>query len=95
MAEEEKPNGQLRLTDLESDSGEAQELPPQDPARLTIAVNVPGAMALIFFLAGLALIFGPDDRLKEAKEIFDFVKTIAPPIATLVIGFYFRNENGG
>lgn len=84
---------EVRLTDLESGSGEAKELPPHDRARLTIAVNVLGALALIFLLSGLALIFGPDNRANQAKEIFDFVKTMAPPLATLVLGFYFRNES--
>ena len=35
-----------------------------------------------------------DDQKQQAKTIFEFVKTIGPPIATLVIGFYFRSENG-
>ncbi len=90
MAEHEKP---VRLTDLESKVGEAQELPPQDRARLTIAVNVLGAVALIVVMAALVLVYGPDDRIEQSKLIFDFVKTIAPPIVTLVIGFYFRNES--
>ncbi|MDP1997158.1 MAG: hypothetical protein Q8J90_08150 [Gallionella sp.] len=89
----EKLDDEVRLTELESGSGEAKELPPHDRARLTIAVNVLGALALIFFLACLALVYGPDDRANQAKEIFDFVKTMAPPIATLVLGFYFRNES--
>lgn len=93
MAEEVKLGGEVRLTDLESSLGEAQELPPQDRARLTIAINVLGALALIFLFASLALVFGPDSRIEQEKAIFDFVKTIAPPIATLVIGFYFRNES--
>lgn len=90
MGGTEKP---LRIADLEGGVGQAHELPPHDRARLTIAVNVLGAMALIVILAGLALIFGPDNRLEEAKTAFEFVKTIAPPIVTLVIGFYFRNES--
>lgn len=93
MAEEGNSNEELRITDLEPSSGEAQELPPHDRARLTIAVKVLGAMALIFLLAGLGLVYGPDDRINQEKEIFDFVKTIVPPITTLVIGFYFRNES--
>ncbi len=90
MAESEKP---LRLTDVEPRVGEAEELPPHDRARLTIAVNVLGAIALIVVLASLVLVYGPSDRLDEEKVIFEFVKTIAPPIVTLVIGFYFRNES--
>lgn len=90
MADQEKP---LRLSDAESSVGKAQELPPQDRARLTIAVNVLGVIAVIVMLAFFILIWAPDTRLKEAREIFEFVKTIAPPMVTLVIGFYFRNES--
>lgn len=92
MGGEGKPQEEVRLTDLESSSGEAQELPPHDRARLTIAAWVLGAMLLIFVLASMALVLGPNERLEQEQAIFDFVKTIAPPIATLVIGFYFRNE---
>ena len=84
---------QVRLTDLESKTGKAEEMAPNDRARLTIAINVLGALALIFLLSGLALIYGPNNRADEAQAIFDFVKTMAPPIATLVLGFYFRNES--
>lgn len=84
---------QVRLTDLESKTGKAEEMAPNDRARLTIAINVLGALALIFLLSGLALIYGPNDRTDEAQAIFDFVKTMAPPIATLVLGFYFRIES--
>jgi hypothetical protein len=90
MGDEEKP---VRLTDLEPKIGEARELPAHDRARLTIAVNVLGAVALIVLMACLLLVFGPADRIQEERLIFDFVKTIAPPIVTLVIGFYFRNES--
>lgn len=82
----------VRIIELEGGVGQAQELPPQDRARLVIASWVLGVLALIFALSGGALIFGPECRLEQAKEVFDFVKTIAPPIATLVIGFYFRGE---
>lgn len=91
--ETENQSDQVRLTDLEFKTGEAEEMAPNDRARLTIAINVLGALALIFLFSGLALIYGPNDRIEEAKAVFDFVKTMAPPIATLVLGFYFRNES--
>lgn len=91
--EQEKKKDELRLADLELKSGSAEEMPAQDRARLTIAVRVLGALAIIFIMAGWVLIYGPECRLAQAKEVFEFVKTIAPPIATLVIGFYFRSES--
>lgn len=84
---------EVRIIELENNVGEAQELPPQERARLVIAGWVLGVLALIFTMAGGVMIFGPECRLAQAKEVFDFVKTIAPPIATLVIGFYFRSDN--
>lgn len=88
MSSEKKE--EVRLLDIENSVGRAQELPPQDRARLTIASWVLGVLAIIFLLSGWAMMYGPECRLNEAKEVFNFVKTIAPPIATLVIGFYFR-----
>ena len=93
MGVEKKNNDKVRIIELENDVGEAKELPPQERARLVIAGWVLGVLALIFVLAGGAMIFGPECRFAQAKEVFDFVKTIAPPIATLVIGFYFRSES--
>ena len=87
-----KSQDQVRLTEVEPRYGQVQELPPHDRARLSIAVKVLGAIAVIIILAGMAMVFGPDNRVEEAKSLFDFVKTIAPPIVTLVLGFYFRSE---
>lgn len=87
------PNAPVRLIELESKTGTAEEMDPIDRARLRIAINVLGVLALFFLLACLALIYGPSDRVNEIKAVFEFVKTMAPPIATLVIGFYFRTES--
>jgi hypothetical protein len=84
----------VNLADIESKVGEAEELTAHDRARLSIAVKVLAALFIVFCGAGWGLLYGPDSRLEQAKEIFEFVKTIAPPIATLVLGFYFRSENG-
>jgi hypothetical protein len=46
---------------------------------------------VLFILGGLAhLIYG--DR---GSAIFETCKTILPPIATLVIGYYFSERAGG
>ena len=92
MAGDKNNSTQVHLTDLETNLGEATELRPQEKVRLDLALKVLGTLAGIFLLSGSALIFGPCERLSQAKDIFDFVKTIVPPIATLVIGFYFRSE---
>lgn len=87
------PNTPVRLTELESTTGTAEEMAPNDRARLRIAINVLGVLATLFLLASLSMIYGPSDRVDEIKAVFEFVKTMAPPIATLVLGFYFRNES--
>jgi hypothetical protein len=51
-------------------------------AKLILAV-----IAVIFILGGLA------ELLKPNSGIFETCKTILPPIATLVIGFYFGKSN--
>jgi len=90
MGEEKKQSDKLVITELES--GAAEELPPHDRVRLTIAVNVLRFVALIVSLTFILLVWGPENRVDQVKSIFEFVKTIAPPMVTLVIGFYFRNE---
>jgi hypothetical protein len=93
MAVEQPNKEKVLISDLEDNVGKASELAPQEKARLVIAGWVLSVLAVIFVLSGGVVIFGPECRIKEAKEVFDFVKTIAPPIATLVIGFYFRSES--
>lgn len=82
----------VNLTDLEKDAGSAVEMSPQERARLSLALWVLSFLGLIFVLSAAALIMGPGDRVEQAQTVFEFVKTVAPPIATLVIGFYFRSE---
>lgn len=83
----------LRLTELVSKSGVASELPVQDRIRLMLANRVLLAIFVIIILSGLVLVYAPDTRIKEANTIFEFVKTIAPPLVTLVIGFYFQKDS--
>lgn len=91
MTGNNKPES-IRLTDLEGEVGKAKELPPADKARLSLAQSILGALLLLLVLSGFLLIYGPTDRLTEAQSFFEFAKTFVPPIITLVIGFYFRNE---
>lgn len=93
-AQELEPIEKLNLADMGSKAGEAKELHPKDRVRLTVAVSVLSLMVLIIVLAGMVMIYGPDDRIEQGKSVFEFAKTFVPPIITLIIGFYFRdNEN--
>lgn len=51
------------------------------------------AKLILSVLAGLFLIGIVSDLFKPEIHIFDTCKTILPPIATLVIGFYFGKSN--
>lgn len=82
----------LVIAELENNVGFATELTPQEKARLTLARWILGAVLLLFLCAATALLFSPDNRVDQAKEFFEFVKSFGPPIVTLVIGFYFRGE---
>lgn len=80
----------IDISDLAKTSGEAKELPARERARFALAGYVLIGLAVLVGLSGFVLIYGPADRLTEATAVFDFVSTMAPPIATLVIGFYFH-----
>lgn len=73
--------------------GKADELPPRDRARLALAKYILLALGLFLFASALLLCYAPAERLSEAREIFNFVKTVAPPLVTLVIGFYFNAQS--
>ena len=45
-------------------------------------------VAVLFFLGGIALI----SPYENGAHLFDACKTILPPIATLVIGYYFSEK---
>lgn len=47
-----------------------------------------GALYLLFLCGGIAEYFNPGDHI-----IFEACKTILPPIATLVIGYYFAKSS--
>jgi hypothetical protein len=92
MTDESKDVEQIRITDIENNVGNALDISPQERIRHELAVKVLGALAVIFVLAGIGLLACPDNRVEQAQAIFEFVKTAALPIATLVLGFYFRSE---
>ena len=80
----------IDIRELAKTSGKAEELPARERARFALAGWVLVGLVVLVGLSGLVLIYGPAGRLTEATEVFDFVSTMAPPIATLVISFYFH-----
>lgn len=86
---------EIRIEEKEAEVGSASELGPKDRARLRLAGRVLLALLLTVGVALAALLWGPLDRHEDAKEFFSFVKTIVPPLITLVLGFYFNSQGNG
>ncbi len=83
----------ISLKELSREMGSAEELHPKDKARLKLAGYILFGLALIFLTVAWVHVYGPCETRKEAAEVYEFVSTFAPPIVTLVIGFYFNTEN--
>jgi hypothetical protein len=69
----------------ESPAATTEEITPRD--LMGFAKLILGAMTILFILAGISELIRPN------CGIFESCKTILPPIATLVIGFYFGKSN--
>lgn len=91
MAKPRDPQ-EIRIEDEEGDIGSASELGPKDRARLQLAGWVLVALFVNVLVAFGALLWAPAHRLDDAKEFFSFVKTVVPPLITLVLGFYFNSH---
>lgn len=85
---------EIRIEDKEDEVGSARELAPKDRARLQLAGWVLVALFLIVMAALASLLWGPASRLEDIKEFLSFIKTIVPPLVTLVLGFYFNAQRG-
>jgi hypothetical protein len=84
-------NGKVHLESIERELGAVDELDPAK-VRLNLAKWILIGVFVIFAGSAAALLYAPNDRLEQAKAIFEFAKAFGPPIVTLVIGFYFRSE---
>lgn len=62
-----------------------EEITPRD--LMKFAKLILGVIALLFVLGALSEVIRP------TCGVFEACKTILPPIATLVIGFYFGKSN--
>jgi hypothetical protein len=51
-------------------------------------------LALLMTLSCATYFFADKDHLQSGKEIFELAKVTLPPIATLILGFYFRGNHG-
>jgi hypothetical protein len=66
-------------------SFEEKSVTPRD--RLIFAYWVLSSLFILFLLSGIAHVFYP------SSDIFESCKTILPPIATLIIGYYFGERD--
>ena len=62
-----------------------EDITPRD--LLKFAKLILGVLALLFFAGALSEIIRPNNH------VFEACKTILPPIATLVIGYYFGKSS--
>jgi hypothetical protein len=59
---------------------------------LSFGSNVLLVVVSLMVLASWTYLGSDKDHLQTGKEIFEFAKVTLPPIATLVLGFYFRGS---
>ncbi|MGD9583293.1 MAG: hypothetical protein AB7V26_06440 [Lysobacterales bacterium] len=83
---------EIRIEEKERETGSASELGPKERARLQLAGWVLVFLFVTVLVALGAVLWAPVDRLADAKEFFSFVKTVVPPLITLVLGFYFNAQ---
>ena len=75
------------------DTGRATEY--HDLARFGLARWMLASLLVLTLVSLAFLMYGPADRLADAKEFFSFVKATVPPLVTLVAGFYFGQSGRG
>ena len=61
---------------------------------LNFGSNVLIVLVLLMVAATWAYLWSDANHLQTGKEIFEFAKITLPPIATLILGFYFRGSHG-
>jgi len=84
-------NGKVHLENIERELGAVNELDPAK-VRANLAKWILIGVFVTIAASSAALLYVSNERLEQAKAIFEFAKTFGPPIVTLVIGFYFRSE---
>ena len=60
---------------------------------LAFGERVLAVLAILMLAACSAYFFADKERAGTAKEIFELAKVTLPPIATLILGFYFRGSH--
>lgn len=61
---------------------------------LHFAVGVLSVLVCLMVAASWVYLWSDEHHLEEGKQIFEFSKIALPPIATLILGFYFRGSRG-
>lgn len=80
----------IDISELSESLGQAAELHPNDRVRRSMAYLVLGGVFFLLVASGAAMLTVSVDRLERAQQLFEFVKSFALPLVTLVLGFYFR-----
>jgi len=61
---------------------------------LSFGRNVLAVLVVLMVMACWVYLWSDKDHLQIGKDIFEFAKITLPPIATLILGFYFRGSHG-
>lgn len=75
----------IELTD-KSETSNVGEVTEQD--KLLAAKQILFGLAFLFFITIIAYLFRPE----QGAVLLDICKTSLPPLATLIIAFYFNNK---
>jgi hypothetical protein len=61
---------------------------------LHFGVGVLAVLVCLLVAASWVYLWSDEHHFLVGKEIFEFAKITLPPIATLILGFYFRGSHG-
>jgi heme/copper-type cytochrome/quinol oxidase subunit 2 len=84
----------IYLTYLEHQAPPNEKKSENSTRQLHFAAVVLTGLGLLFALSMAMFYWDNGDAESAGKQIFDAVKTIIPPIITLILGYYFGSKSG-
>lgn len=80
-----------KLDEISESLGSATELDARD--RVKFGAQILLGLAILLVLASVVYLGASESSEQAAQAIYEFVTTFSPPLAFLVIGYYFRGDN--
>lgn len=84
-------SGPYEIDEISESLGNATELDPKH--RVKFGAQILLGLAALFVLASGVYLFASESNDQAAQAIYEFVTTFSPPLAFLVIGYYFRGDD--